>query len=250
MNTIAKESAVPVYQQVAEWIRDKIYTGEWQTGDKIPSEKQIMDLLEVSRGTIKKAITGLVNEGLLSSVQGKGTFVKSESDNISYSLGSGLLSFAESLENQHLKYETQVIESRVESANKLTADKLKIAIGSPIFYLKRLRSVENEKVMLIENRINMNLCPGIIDIDFNGNNLFPTIERLSKKEIGYSESRYAARIIGNERGHYLEVHEDAPVLHLEQLVHFEDGSPIEFGNVWLKSNKYYLGTILQRKVRE
>jgi DNA-binding GntR family transcriptional regulator len=104
--------------------------------------------------------------------------------------------------------------------------------------------------MLIENRINMNLCPGIIDIDFNGNNLFPTIERLSKKEIGYSESRYAARIIGNERGHYLEVHEDAPVLHLEQLVHFEDGSPIEFGNVWLKSNKYYLGTILQRKVRE
>lgn len=250
MSKIEKDSAIPVYLQVSEWIRNKIYTGEWETGDKIPSEKQIMDLLTVSRGTIKKAITGLVNEGLLSSVQGKGTYVKSESENISYSLGSGLLSFAESLEQQNLTYETQVIESRVESANKLTAERLKIELGAPILYLKRLRTVSDEKVMLIENRINLSYCPGIIDVDFNINNLFPTIEKLSGKIIGYSESRYAARIIGKERGHYLEVHEDAPVLHLEQLVHFENGDPIEFGNVWLKSNKYYLGTILQRKARE
>ncbi|HFW4023036.1 hypothetical protein LEJ74_19065, partial [Salmonella enterica] len=50
----------------------------------------------------------------------------------------------------------------------------------------------------------------------------------------------------NERGHYLDIGEDAPVLHLEQLVFFSRGLAIDFGNVWLKGNKYYLGTILQR----
>ena len=164
--------------------------------------------------------------------------------------GSGLLSFAESLESQGLEYETSVISTKAEGANKLTAEKLNIEIGDPILYLKRLRSVDGEKVMLIENRINLKLCPEILNVDFNKNNLFPTIEKLSNKLIGYSESRYAARIIGKERGRYLEVHEDAPVLHLEQLVHFDDGQPVEFGNVWLKSNKYYLGTILQRRARE
>lgn len=247
MNTVLKDSEVPLYLQVSEWIRENIYKGDLTTGDRVPSENQIMDMLGVSRGTVKKAVTMLVNEGLLVQVQGKGTFVKSE--NISYSLGEGLLSFAESLESQHLHFETRVIESRRDVASKLVASKLGIEVGAPILYLKRVRSVEGEKVMLIENRINIAHCPGIEDIDFNSNNLFPTVERLSGKKIASSESRYAAKIIGAERGHYLEVHEDAPVLHLEQVVYFENYIPLEFGNVWLKSDKYYLGTVLQRRER-
>lgn len=247
MNTVLKDSEVPLYLQVSEWIRENIYKGDLTTGDRVPSENQIMDMLGVSRGTVKKAVTMLVNEGLLVQVQGKGTFVKSE--NISYSLGEGLLSFAESLESQHLNFETKVIESRRDVASKLVASKLGIDVGAPILYLKRVRSVEGEKVMLIENRINLVHCPGIEDIDFNKNNLFPTVERLSGKKIASSESRYAAKIIGAERGHYLEVHEDAPVLHLEQIVYFENNIPLEFGNVWLKSDKYYLGTVLQRRER-
>ncbi len=247
MNTVLKDSEVPLYLQVSEWIRENIYKGDLTTGDRVPSENKIMEMLGVSRGTVKKAVTLLVNEGLLIQVQGKGTFVKSE--NISYSLGEGLLSFAESLESQHLRFETQVITSRLDEASRLVASKLGIEVGAPILYLERVRSVEGEKVMLIENRINIAHCPGIADIDFNNNNLFPTIERLSGKKISFSESRYAARIIGAERGHYLEVNEDAPVLHLEQLVFFQQGMPIEFGNVWLKSDKYYLGTVLQRRER-
>jgi DNA-binding GntR family transcriptional regulator len=247
MTTVLKDSEVPLYLQVSEWIRENIYKGDLTTGDRVPSENQIMDMLGVSRGTVKKAVTMLVNEGLLVQVQGKGTFVKSE--NISYSLGEGLLSFAESLESQHLRFETEVIESRKDVASKLVASKLGIDVGAPILYLKRVRSVEGEKVMLIENRINIAHCPGIEDIDFNKNNLFPTVERLSGKKIASSESRYAAKIIGADRGHYLEVHEDAPVLHLEQIVYFENNIPLEFGNVWLKSDKYYLGTVLQRRER-
>jgi len=247
MNTVLKNSEVPLYLQVSEWIRGNIYKGDLTTGDRVPSENQIMDMLGVSRGTVKKAVTMLVNEGLLVQVQGKGTYVKSE--NISYSLGEGLLSFAESLESQHLHFETEVIESRMDTASKLVASRLGIELGAPILYLKRVRSVEGEKVMLIENRINMAHCPGIENVDFNKNNLFPTVERLSGKKIASSESRYAAKIIGAERGHYLEVHEDAPVLHLEQVVYFENSIPLEFGNVWLKSDKYYLGTVLQRRER-
>lgn len=61
---------------------------------------------------------------------------------------------------------------------------------------------------------------------FNQHNLFPTIESLSKRKIRYSESRYAARLIGNERGHFLDISEDAPVLHLEQLVFSPESYPL------------------------
>ncbi|MCT4705574.1 GntR family transcriptional regulator [Enterobacteriaceae bacterium H11S18] len=245
MKTLSKSSQIPLYQQVVEWIRENIYSGDLVEDDRIPSEFQIMDMLDVSRGTVKKAVNQLVREGLLVQVQGKGTFVKKE--NLAYPLGEGLLSFAEALESQKINFSTSVITSRIEPANRHVAEKLGIKPGQDILFLERLRSIGDEKVMLIENRINIELCPGITEIDFTKENLFPTIERLSNNKIQYSESRYAARLIGNDRGHYLDISEDAPVLHLEQLVFFKRGSPVEFGNVWLKGNKYYLGTILQRR---
>lgn len=245
MKTLSKSSQVPLYQQVVEWIRESIYSGVLVEDDRIPSEHQIMDMLEVSRGTVKKAVDQLVREGILIQVQGKGTFVKKE--NVAYPLGEGLLSFAEALESQKIKFTTSVITSRLEPANRHVAERLGIKPGQDVLFLERIRSIDDEKVMLIENRINIDLCPGITDVDFTTSNLFPTIERLSDKKIQFSESRYAARLIGNERGHYLDISEDAPVLHLEQLVFFKMGMPVEFGNVWLKGNKYYLGTILQRR---
>ncbi|MCM4610683.1 GntR family transcriptional regulator, partial [Escherichia coli] len=113
-------------------------------------------------------------------VQGKGTFVKKE--NVAYPLGEGLLSFAESLESQKIHFTTEVITSRIESANRYVAEKLRITPGQDILYLERLRSIGDEKAMLIENRINIELCPGIVEIDFNQHNLFPTIESLSQRK--------------------------------------------------------------------
>lgn len=177
MKTLSKSSHIPLYQQVVEWIRESIYSGELVEDDRIPSEFQIMDMLEVSRGTVKKAVDQLVREGVLVQVQGKGTFVKKE--NVAYPLGEGLLSFAEALASQKINFTTSVITSRLEPANRFVAEKLSIKPGQDVLFLKRLRCIGDEKVMLIENRINIDLCPGIIDVDFTRENLFSAIERLS-----------------------------------------------------------------------
>lgn len=55
MKSLSKSSQIPLYQQVVEWIRESIYTGDLVEDDRIPSEYQIMDMLDVSRGTVKKS---------------------------------------------------------------------------------------------------------------------------------------------------------------------------------------------------
>ncbi len=115
-----------------------------------------MDMLEVSRGTVKKAVAQLVKEGVLIQVQGRNICQK---ENVAYPLGEGLLSFAESLESQKIHFTTEVITSRIEPANRYVAEKLRITPGQDILYLERLRSIGDEKAMLIENRINIELCP-------------------------------------------------------------------------------------------
>lgn len=244
MHEFQKKEAVPLYIQVADWIREQIYDGTWNYGEKIISENQLGEVLAISRGTIKKAIAQLCEEGLLTQVQGKGTFVTD--DKISYPMGKGLLSFAESMTEQHIAFTTEVLERRFESANAYTAQKLNIAEGDTVFYLKRVRSVDGEPVMLIENRIHIELCKGLDQVDFTTQSLFASIEKISGRKIKFSEARYAARTVGHDRSRYLNVHEGAPVLHLEQVVHLDTGAVIDFGNVWLKSNRYYLGMIYQR----
>ncbi|MHB0998646.1 MAG: GntR family transcriptional regulator [Armatimonadota bacterium] len=62
-------------------IREAIQTGEFNPGDRFPSESELVGKYHVSRGTVREAITSLVQEGLLYRVQGKGTFVKSVEQN-------------------------------------------------------------------------------------------------------------------------------------------------------------------------
>lgn len=243
--SINKFSSTPLYVQVKEWIRNQIYRNDLKAGDRIPSENEIMNILSVSRGTVRKAVELLINESVLEQIQGKGTYVKAE--NISYQLGYGLQSFAESLEMQHVPFTTELITKRVEKANEYISKKLQIPVNADIFYMERVRSVNGERIMFIENRINLSLCPEIQHIDFNKHSLFKELERITGKKIEYSECRYSARVVGKERAEMLKISDIAPVLHLEQLVFLENRAPIEFGNVWLKSNVNYLGTTLRRK---
>ena len=239
-----KASSVPLHVQASNFIREKIYNREWDVDAKIPTEFELVELLGMSRGTVKRAITARVDEGLLVQVRGKGTFVTRP--NISHPSGNCLLSFAESLHAQGLDFETQVLEQQVIEADERLSAKLQIPVNAPVLLLRRVRTIDGEAVMYIENRLSLLVAPGLEKIDYVKEALFPNIERLAGRRIGYSQARYAAKIAGEKRGGILGVSEDAPVLHLDQLIFMVDNVPIEWGNVWLRANRYVVGTVLQR----
>ncbi|GIL24948.1 GntR family transcriptional regulator [Actinocatenispora comari] len=66
----------PLYEQVADVLRSAIKAGEVQPGYRLPSESGIVQASGVSRLTARRAVQLLVSEGLVTVVQGRGTFVK------------------------------------------------------------------------------------------------------------------------------------------------------------------------------
>lgn len=66
---------IPLYQVVQEYIRDLITSQELKVGDRIPTEKELMERFGVSKITVVNALSGLVNEKIITRVPGKGTFV-------------------------------------------------------------------------------------------------------------------------------------------------------------------------------
>jgi DNA-binding GntR family transcriptional regulator len=69
------QSATPVYLQVAARIRERIASGDLQPDRPIPSESAIEQEFEVARGTARKAIAVLREEGLVITVKGRGSYV-------------------------------------------------------------------------------------------------------------------------------------------------------------------------------
>jgi GntR family transcriptional regulator len=65
----------PLYGQIKDLLVRRVAEGEWQENEALPSEWELADELAVSQGTVRKALTELVAEGLLYRQQGRGTFV-------------------------------------------------------------------------------------------------------------------------------------------------------------------------------
>jgi GntR family transcriptional regulator len=74
-HTVDPDSATPVYIQVAEILRDRIQSGQLQPDRPVPSETQLQQEFGVARGTARKAIALLREEGLVITVRGRGSYV-------------------------------------------------------------------------------------------------------------------------------------------------------------------------------
>lgn len=242
---IERNSLIPLYKQVENLIIRNIRNNKWKKGSKIPSENEMVKEFKVSRGTVKKAISDLVDEGFLIQKQGMGTFVIDE--DFSVPLAEGLHSFSEYMTDQGIEFETEILTKEIRFADEYLANKLNIEVGGGYLFIERIRRVNDEVIMFIQNNINYELCPDIINADFINQSLFSIIEENTDSRVSHSETRFAATEADEEKIKYFDIKIGSPLLFQEQVVYLENAKVIELGKVWLKSNRFYLGTILQRK---
>ncbi|BDR66586.1 FadR/GntR family transcriptional regulator [Clostridium tetani] len=67
-----------IYEEVIEQIKDMIYKGILKKGDKLPSERDMVEKLQVSRTSVREALRSLEIVGLIESRQGEGNFIKED----------------------------------------------------------------------------------------------------------------------------------------------------------------------------
>lgn len=84
-----KKNGMHLYQQIQDYILGMIHKGELLPGDKLPSEHELSEKMKVSRLTVRKAYIPLMEKGILSAFQGKGTFVSSQIDISTLDMPSG-----------------------------------------------------------------------------------------------------------------------------------------------------------------
>lgn len=131
---------LPVYYQIKQTIKNWIINKEFNPGAKIPSENELAEKFQVSRLTVRQAISQLIQEGLLISKRGEGTFV-TNNENLINSYGIEFIGFMDDLFHQVSKSKTKSVRITHIEAPKLIKEKLRLS--------------EEEKVVQINARFKM-----------------------------------------------------------------------------------------------
>lgn len=163
-------SPVPLYAQLIDRIRGQIETGNWTAASRIPSERKLCALFDVSRVTVRQAVQVLVREGLLVLSSGRGTYI---ADQVSSPIGETNRIAAD---GHLLQHGTHPGGWRFEPSESVPAHvplALGVNDGVALTCLSRWReSGLRETVYLVNDR-----CPGLRTYHHNEVALYETLRR-------------------------------------------------------------------------
>lgn len=190
----------PAYLRVKQFIQQHISSGEWRTGDVVPSEATLMQQFGISRMTVNRALSELSAEGLVKRVQGLGTFV-AELHRISSNLTIRDIQ-EEVVERGHV-HSARLLLSQEEKASAEMAHSMGLAAGDRVFHTV-LVHMENGVPIQFEDRfVNPAVSPGYLETNFI--KITPTRHLL--KEAPLTEASYSieACLPTAEQARYLDV---------------------------------------------
>lgn len=237
-----RSSPVPLYYQLKEIFRSWINAGEFDSGGRFPSESELQKRFGVSRMTIRRALSELVQEGFLIREQGRGSFVVRPrvQDQL-----RRLTSFTEDMQLRGLSTESRILCFRV-THDKEVARKMGIPEDEELVQLRRLRLVEGEAIAIQNAFIRHRFCPGIVERGLMDGSLYATLEKGYGLKLGQAIQTVEAKPSDEYEAEMLRIEAGQPVLVLERLTYLVDGSPVEYVRSTYRGDRYQFRVELRR----
>ena len=221
------------YNQIAEYYQNLIETKQLRSGEKMPTEEQICALFQVSRITVRQAMSELVQAGYIERVQGKGSYVKTPKTNMQL---NHLQGFSEEMRAIGKVAASRLIDTGIENCDLMVAEHLGIETGTQVIYIKRLRLADNEPVAVEYVYIPFYLCPELLQKDLNGS-LYSLLGEYGLKVYRASQNinaGYSSRSICE----LLNIKQTSPTLNIERVTYLENGIALEYVQSSYRGDRY------------
>lgn len=223
----------PRYAQLSRHIAGLIRAGRLEPGAQIPAERELADLAEVSRVTVRQAVAELVAEGLLDQRRGAGTFVRPQTPKMEQSL-SALLSFTEYMRARGLSSTSRILRRGIFLPTPDEQVALGLAGATRVARVDRIRSADGAAIALEYSSLPLDILP---DPELVTTSLYDVL-----RAGGTAPTRAVQRInavnAGAEEARLLNLAEGTAVLRVDRTAYLPSGRPIEFTRGLYRSDIY------------
>jgi GntR family transcriptional regulator len=223
----------PLYTRIQERIAELILSGKLAPDSKIQSEREFSDDLGVSRMTVRRAITELVNEGLLERKHGSGTYVARPK--VTYD-AKELVNYVGAMSRRNIATASQLLEFGEVPASRRLADSLQIDIGDPIYRVAILRLANRVPVVLERVFVSCSRCPGLEEWDLEKTSIHDLLTDVYHISPGLISQTVEATVASETVAQQLRVDEGFPLLMLSRTIYGNGQQPVVFSQDFLRGD--------------
>ncbi|HOX31847.1 MAG TPA: GntR family transcriptional regulator [Spirochaetales bacterium] len=233
--------------EAAERIESFISVNKLPPHAKLPSERDMCEMWELNRTTLRSAIRSLMEEGKLYNKVGSGTFVAEAK--LTRNL-QDMLPFSRLVASAGKKLRSEVLSSRVMECNKQVSQRLRLPLGHGIFELIRLRLVDDEPVLIETAYLDCVRHAGIELLDFAKESVYHSLEKRYGTVVRKGQEQLGITYATEEESRLLGIERESPLFHLVGVASEEDGTPVEYFESVLRTDKIRFASVLTRGVKK
>jgi len=238
-SVVSRVGTTSLWEQIVIDLQNEISSGLLEPGHRLPSETQLCKRFGVSRVTVRQALVTLEQQGLIFSQAGKGWFVESSL----HEVPGQVQSFTEMARSRGLTPDSIVLTRELRAASLDEADSLRIAPGSEVMSLRRVRRLDGHCVAIDHSVVPAQMLGDVSDIDFANASLHDAFRRngVAPFRADYEMLAVAA---DEEQSSLLEVQVGFPLLTARQIFYDAQDRRMEQGTISYRSDRYSFRAVL------
>lgn len=240
-------SAGPIHLQLRKLLEDEIASGRLRQGDRLPSEPSLSAQYQISRTTVRLALSALEQEGLIRKQKGRGAFVSTAAPR-SWMLQSVGGLFYDELTRNGITISSAVVKSAVETLPGWAADSLQLKRGARGVILERVRRLNGEVAIYVINYLS----------EVYGDLLGEIWGSPTASLYALLEERHGVAIAGSSRlieavgapapcASRLEVRRGAPVAFIQSVGWDAASVPVDCFRAWLRTDRLKISVETQAR---
>lgn len=239
---ISKGSPVPLYYQLKTQLLELLQNNYFKPGDKLPTEAEFCELLDISRPTIRQAFSELINEGYITRQKAKGTFVSQPK--VEGFFFEKLESYEEEMKHLGLTPSTRLLKKEVISAKTECKD---IFHCEEVLHLLRLRYADDEERVLVDTYIPVQDFPNIEHNDFEKESLYHILQKDYQSEVAYVDRVVEAKKADTYMSSLLKMERDDVILQVTTTAYTKENQAVEYSIASYRGDRNKFRMRLEKK---
>ncbi len=228
------DAVTPLYKQMEDLLMERIASGEFQPGDRLPSVEELANECGVSVVTVRRAIDNLSQKDVVTKKQGKGTYVNAWVFRRNF---SQVLSFTEACRLNNTKPGARVLALEILDSMEDVTEKLERIGENRVIHVQRLRLVDDKPISIETNYFPMSFAY-LLEEDLNDTSLFEIIRRRTGIEIAHSRREFQVCRANETEAELLQIGVGMPLLLVDSVAYTSDYKPVYVGKQVISTEDY------------
>lgn len=231
--TLPRRTGVSLWRQVQLHLERQVADGTLKPGDQLPTEAMLAERFGVNRHTVRRALAGMEDRGLIRVEQGRGTFVREPV--LPYRV-SDRTRFTENVTGLNRSPARHLLNADTVDADPDVAALLKVPAGIALTRLLVIGDIDGFRISMSEHLFPADRFPGLADVMRETGSVTATLQHMGVADYRRKWTRVTARMPTGREADLLGQPRTRPVLVSESVNVDPDGRPIEYGHTRFNSD--------------